>query len=268
MQEVSVEDDTAVEELLEWERQGLNGEYSPEKLLPTDPSHFTDLSGRVHVKSMGDVELAEGWVWQGDWTTSGEGEWFYAWNVTASSWRAKDGPTMHVRRRRWTRVRKAMGGKNKDSTGTSTRELVDLSALRVVLSCGGGRSRREISAMLGVEQSRLTVLSYTTPAAFLAAWARLFTADDGRTERVVGNQSVIVIYDLDDIDVVGSVLLPVLTESGEYRAPDGVKLLRSRFQRFAVVLAGWTGPQHLLIERLATDKGSIPPIRLAVARLE
>ena len=115
----------------------------------------------------------------------------------------------------------------------------------------------------------MTLLGYTTPAAFLAAWARLFAADGGRTGPTVkGDGTVLVVYDLDEADVLAAALLPLITESGEYRKPDGAPLLQERFAKFAVVLAGWTGQPHILIDRVATERNSIPPMRLSITRLE
>ena len=188
--------------------------------------------------------------------------------MTASTWHPKEGPTLSVRRRRWTRTRRKIEQARSSGAGNGVRELVDLTDLKLVYSCGGTRSRREIAAMLSLEQSRVTLLGFTSPASFLAAWARLFAADGGRTERVSAGENVLVIYDLDDVDVLASVLLPLITESGEYRAQNAVELLGKRFARFAVVLAGWTGPSHILIDRLVTDRGTVPPIRLGVSRLE
>jgi hypothetical protein len=71
------------EEVLEWERKGITREYSPQKLLPTDPTHFTDLSGQKEIRDLLAVPLPDGWVWDGDWVCSSAG-WQYAWNVTVT----------------------------------------------------------------------------------------------------------------------------------------------------------------------------------------
>lgn len=262
------EEESVTEEVLEWERK-FAGSYSSGRLLPTDPSPFTDLSGRQ--KREGGPQLlplAPGWAWRGDWQV---GEWQYAWNVTASSWRPRDGPSMQIRRRHWSRVRFRPSDSLAPAAvpgGQVPRELVDLSLLRVVFSCRAARSRREIAGMLGLEQTNVTLLAYTTPAAFLAAWARLFAADGGRTGRLTSTDTVLVIYDLDDVDLLCAALLPLLTESGEFRLAGGVTLLQERFSKFAVVLAGWTGPSSILIDRVELQNSFVPPIRISVARLE
>lgn len=80
--------------------------------------------------------------------------------------------------------------------------------------------------------------------------------------------AVFVVYDLDDEEVLYSLLLPIVTESGEFRSDSRVQDLARRFTRFAIVLPGWRGPDSLLIPKLVTDQASFPPIRLAVNSLE
>jgi hypothetical protein len=149
-----------------------------------------------------------------------------------------------------------------------TRELIDLSQLNIIYKCRNTRTRAQIAAMVGVEQSQISMLSYTTPAIFLNSWGRLFSQDKGRTGPLTSSTTVLVIYELGDLDCLSSALLPLLTESGEFRQENGYQLLQERFKNFAVVLAGWSGPGIFLIDRLATDKGIVPPIRLKINSLE
>ncbi len=73
---------------------------------------------------------------------------------------------------------------------------------------------------------------------------------------------------MNDEEVLFSLLLPLFTESGEFRGDSRVADLTARFERFAVVLPGWQGSDTMVIPKLSTDLRTMPPIRFAVHTLE
>jgi hypothetical protein len=257
--------------LIEWERK-LGSSWSPDHLLPTDPTHFTDLTGQV-ATSKQETDLPDGYVWVSDWellksrTTEEEG-WEYAWNVTASTWKPKDQGAF-VRRRKWMRQRKLVASLVGAAADKSGDQVVDLTSVPLVYTCNAARSKREIAAMVGKDESTATLLWGGSTVSFLAGWSSLFSDQNGRTTNFSNQASLIVVRGLTDPDVLSAVLLPMLTESGEYRAgKEGVSALGQRLSKVAIVLAPWEGPPVLLIDRLQTDKGVIPPIRIAIHQLE
>ncbi len=266
-------DKTETVTLLEWERK-LGTSWGSEHLLPTDPTQFTDLAGHPATDKQ-NMELPDGYVWCSDWelvktrTTEEAEGWEYAWNVTASSWKPKDQPGSFVRRRKWTRTRKHMATLVGASANKNSEEMVDLSAVALVYSCNETRSKREIAAMVGRDESKAVLLWGGSTVTFLSGWASLFADQGGRTNTVVSQGALIVVRGLTDPDVLAAALLPMVTEGGEYRAgPDGVELLNQRLSKVRIVLAPWEGPSTLLIDRLRTDKGVVPPIRLSIRPLE
>ncbi len=116
--------------------------------------------------------------------------------------------------------------------------------------------------------ARARLLCFSSPNSFFANWARYFTVDAGRTQAIVKEGAIFVIYDLDDEEVLFSLLLPVLTESGEYRGETRLADLSARFERFAIVLPGWQGSDTMVIPKLATDLRTMPPVRFAVHSME
>ncbi len=223
--------------LIEWERK-LGSSWSPEHLLPTDPTHFTDLSGQV-ATSKEETDLPDGYVWVSDWElvksrTTEEDGWEYAWNVTASTWKPKDQGAF-VRRRKWMRQRKLVASLvGVAAANKSGDQVVDLTSVPLVYACNASRSKREIAAMVGKDESTATLLWGGSTVSFLAGWSSLFSEQNGRTGSLANQASLIVVRGLADPDVLSAVLLPMLTESGEYRA----------------------------------GKEGIPPIRIAIHQLE
>lgn len=97
-------------------------------------------------------------------------------------------------------------------------KVVDLSELRLVFCCSASRSKREIAAMVGRDEGRASLVWGGSTVSFLASWAALFAEQRGRTALFAERGALVIVRGLTDPDVLAAALLPLLTESGEYRA--------------------------------------------------
>lgn len=122
--------------------------------------------------------------------------------------------------------------------------------------------------MVGLLDVQLVMCSFSSPNSFFGNWSKNFSQDGGRADALLKQGAVFVIYDLDDEEVLCSLLLPIVTESGEYLLDSRIQDLSRRFARFAIVLPGWKGSETLVIPKLNVDQRAVPPIRLALWPLE
>ena len=107
---------------------------------------------------------------------------------------------------------------------SSFADIIDMSSLKFLYSCKATRNKKEIASMLNFDpEIKVVMVSYQTPNSFFSNWSKFFSDSNGRSQNVVSDGVIFVIYELDDEDVLHSILLPIVTESGEYLKVNGVQ---------------------------------------------
>ena len=153
-----------------WENERLQFTRWGAMLLPTDPPHFSDVSG-ISSRPLVSFNLPPSWSWDGEWKidiahagVDAEG-WQYSFDFlgaasSGAGWAGSRGAGHFVRRRRWTRVRVPSQQRARDdctgdvavlSSSTARGWLVSSIDFAAVVSGAGGRrdsvSRSVISSL-------------------------------------------------------------------------------------------------------------------------